>query len=112
MARAGAAFIYEAKGENALALNEWSAYIRMDCCSPYSNDVAKKKIMELQVVIPKMEGQTPAEAPPAEGEQPAGEQPAAEQPAAEKPAEEKPAEEKPAAEKPAAEKPAEGKATG
>lgn len=94
MARAGAAFVYEAKGENALALNEWSAYIRMDCCSPYSNDVAKKKIMELQVVIPPTEGETPAEAPPAEGEQPAGEQPAAEKPAAEKPADEKPADEK------------------
>lgn len=49
MARAGAAFVYEAKGDNKHALDEWSAYIRMDCCSEYSNDVAKKKMVELEV---------------------------------------------------------------
>jgi len=112
MARAGAAFVYEAQGKNALALDEWSAYIRMDCCSPYSNDVAKKKIMELQVKIPAMEGETPTDAAQAEGEQPAAEQPAAEQPAAEQPAAEQPAAEQPAAEQPAAEQPADAKATG
>jgi tetratricopeptide (TPR) repeat protein len=47
MARAGAAFIYEAKDDIKHALDEWSGYIRMDCCSEYSNDVAKKKVMEL-----------------------------------------------------------------
>lgn len=48
MARAGAAMIYEAKGDTKHALDEWSAYIRMDCCSDYSNNVAKKKMMELE----------------------------------------------------------------
>lgn len=49
MAHAGAAFIYEKKGDNKHALDEWSSYIRMDCCSEFSNEVAKKKVMELQV---------------------------------------------------------------
>jgi len=48
MARAGAALVYEAKGDTKHALDEWSGYIRMDCCSDYSNDVAKKKMMELE----------------------------------------------------------------
>lgn len=48
MARAGAAMVYEAQGDNKHALDEWSAYIQMDCCSDYSNDVAKKKMMELE----------------------------------------------------------------
>ena len=47
MAHAGAAFVYEAKGDVERALDEWSQYIRKDCCSDYSNNVAKKKIMEL-----------------------------------------------------------------
>jgi tetratricopeptide (TPR) repeat protein len=48
MAFAGAAQVYEAKGDNKHALDQWSAYIRMDCCSDFSNEVAKKKIMELE----------------------------------------------------------------
>ncbi len=47
MAHAGAALVYEAKGDIKRALDEWSQYIRKDCCSEYSNNVAKKKIMEL-----------------------------------------------------------------
>lgn len=48
MARAGAAMVYEAQGDNKHALDEWSAYIRMDCCSDYSKNVARKKMMELE----------------------------------------------------------------
>lgn len=48
MAHAGAAHVYEAKGDIKHALDQWSAYIRMDCCSDFSNEVAKKKIMELE----------------------------------------------------------------
>ena len=47
MAHAGAAFVYEDKGDIKHALDEWSAYIRMDCCSKFSVDVAKKKLTEL-----------------------------------------------------------------
>ncbi len=47
MARAGAAMVYEAKGDNKHALDEWSAYIRMDCCSNFAKDVATKKLVEL-----------------------------------------------------------------
>ncbi|MCX4243204.1 tetratricopeptide repeat protein [Paraliomyxa miuraensis] len=46
---AGAALAYEAKGDNARALDQWSSYIRMDCCSSYSKDVAQKKIETLKV---------------------------------------------------------------
>lgn len=56
MARAGAAFVYEAKGDLKHAVDEWSAYIRMDCCSEYSNNVAKKKVMELDPSIGAAEG--------------------------------------------------------
>ena len=52
MARAGAALVYEAKKDNKHAIDEWSAYIQRDCCSDYSNNVAKKKIMELKVERP------------------------------------------------------------
>ncbi len=48
MAHAGAAQVYEANGDLKHALDEWSAYVRMDCCSPYSETVARKKIGELQ----------------------------------------------------------------
>ena len=48
MARAGAAFVYEAKGDIKHALDEWSQYIRMDCCSEYSENVARKKMLELK----------------------------------------------------------------
>ena len=51
MARAGAAMIYETRGDTKLALDEWSGYVQMDCCSQYSNDVAKKKIDELRAKI-------------------------------------------------------------
>lgn len=46
-AHAGAAFIYETKGDNKHALDEWSSYIRQDCCSDFSKSVAHKKIETL-----------------------------------------------------------------
>ncbi|MCA9710013.1 MAG: tetratricopeptide repeat protein [Myxococcales bacterium] len=46
---AGAALVYEAQGDNRHALDEWSTYIRMDCCSDYSKSVAQKKIETLKV---------------------------------------------------------------
>jgi tetratricopeptide (TPR) repeat protein len=49
MARAGAAFVYEAKNDPAHAIAEWSAYIQRDAFSEYSKTVAQKKIMELKV---------------------------------------------------------------
>lgn len=48
MAHAGLAQVYEAKGDTLNAVSEWSTYIRMDCCSEYSNSVAKKRIAALQ----------------------------------------------------------------
>lgn len=48
MAHAGAAQVYESKGDTQKAIDEWSTYIRMDCCSEYSNSVAKKRIAALQ----------------------------------------------------------------
>jgi tetratricopeptide (TPR) repeat protein len=63
MARAGTALLYEEQGEISLALDEWSAYIRMDCCSDYSKNVARKKVMELEV--PGGD----AEAAPADGDE-------------------------------------------
>lgn len=47
-AYAGTAQVYEAKGETQKAIDAWSTYIRMDCCSDFSNNVAKKRIAELQ----------------------------------------------------------------
>jgi len=47
MAYAGAAFVYEAKEDNKHALDQWSTYIRMDCCSEFSETVARKKMIEL-----------------------------------------------------------------
>lgn len=47
MAFAGAAFVYEAKDDNKHALDQWSNYIRMDCCSEFSESVARKKMIEL-----------------------------------------------------------------
>jgi tetratricopeptide (TPR) repeat protein len=67
MAHAGAAQVYEAKGDVNHALDEWSAYVRMDCCSPYSVEVAKVKIVELQ----KAEAKLAEETPPAEPAEPA-----------------------------------------
>jgi tetratricopeptide (TPR) repeat protein len=46
---AGAALTYEAKGDNAHALDEWSTYITMDCCSDFSKTVAQKKLETLKV---------------------------------------------------------------
>lgn len=73
MAHAGAAQIYEAKGDIDHALNEWSTYVRMDCCSKYSTDVAKKKIVELQAAsnardkaAPPPTEELPTDAPPAD----------------------------------------------
>ncbi len=47
-AHAGAAEVYELQNNRAKAIDEWSTYIRMDCCSDFSNNVAKKRIAELQ----------------------------------------------------------------
>ena len=57
-AHAGAALVYEAKGDTRHAVDEWSSYIRMDCCSEYSVNVAKKKITELGAAeqVPQQEG--------------------------------------------------------
>ncbi len=55
-ARAGAALVYEAKGDVKHALDEWSAYIRMDCCSDYSKNVARKKMLSLKQA-PEGEGE-------------------------------------------------------
>lgn len=47
-AHAGAAEVYELQQNRSKAIDEWSTYIRMDCCSEYSNNVAKKRIKALQ----------------------------------------------------------------
>ena len=47
-AHAGAAEVYELQQHRGKAIDEWSTYIRMDCCSEYSNNVAKKRIKALQ----------------------------------------------------------------
>jgi tetratricopeptide (TPR) repeat protein len=54
MARAGAAFVYEAKNDPAAAIAEWSAYIQRDAFSEYSKTVAQKKIMELKAPPPEI----------------------------------------------------------
>jgi superkiller protein 3 len=48
LARAGAAQVFEKQGKYTAAVDEWSEYIKMDCCSDYTNTVAKPKISELQ----------------------------------------------------------------
>lgn len=60
MAHAGAALVYEDKGDKKHALDEWSAYVRMDCCSHYSKTVARKKVAELNG------GTLPEDTPPAD----------------------------------------------
>jgi tetratricopeptide (TPR) repeat protein len=45
---AGAAMVYEAKGDVTKAIDQWSAYIQQDCCSTYSKDVAQPKLAELK----------------------------------------------------------------
>ncbi len=47
-AHAGAAQVYELQNNTAKAIDEWSTYIRMDCCSEFSTNVAKKRIQALQ----------------------------------------------------------------
>lgn len=47
-AHAGAAEVYELQNNRGKAIDEWSTYIRMDCCSEFSNTVAKKRIKALQ----------------------------------------------------------------
>ncbi|TPV96362.1 MAG: tetratricopeptide repeat protein [Myxococcales bacterium FL481] len=47
-AHAGAARIYEARGDTRRAVDHWSTYVRMDCCSKYSKTVARPKLEELQ----------------------------------------------------------------
>lgn len=68
-AHAGAARVYESKNDIDSALKHWSTYVRMDCCSKFSDDVAKKKILELQARSNAPTGETPTgekppEAPP------------------------------------------------
>lgn len=48
MAHAGAAMVYEQKNQLAHAIDEWAAYIRMDCCSDYSKNVAQVTIASLR----------------------------------------------------------------
>jgi tetratricopeptide (TPR) repeat protein len=55
MAYAGEALVREAKADTKHALDAWSAYVRMDCCSEYSTTVAKKRILELQSAAPSPE---------------------------------------------------------
>ena len=64
-ARIGAALIYEAKGNTTLAIDEWAQYIRMDCCSNYSEEVAKKKLQELRAQEAKTGGTAEGDAPAA-----------------------------------------------
>ncbi len=65
MARAGAAIVYERQGDIRHAIDEWSHYIRMDCCSEFSNNVAKKKIMELKVPDSQLQAENKStKAPP------------------------------------------------
>ena len=47
-AHAGAAQVYELQDNKAKAIDEWSTYIRMDCCSEFANTVAKPSIAKLQ----------------------------------------------------------------
>lgn len=47
-AHAGAARIYEARGDTRKAVDHWSTYVRMDCCSKYSKTVARPKLEALQ----------------------------------------------------------------
>jgi tetratricopeptide (TPR) repeat protein len=47
MSYAGAALAYEAKGDPKHALDQWSTFIRMDCCSEYSKNVAREKMISL-----------------------------------------------------------------
>jgi tetratricopeptide (TPR) repeat protein len=68
MAHAGAAQIYEAKGDIKHALDEWSQYVRMDCCSQYSESVAKKKIESLQAASNELDKRAPAPPTDVEGE--------------------------------------------
>lgn len=46
-AHAGAAQVYELQNNSAKAIDEWSTYIRMDCCSEFSENVAKKHMKAL-----------------------------------------------------------------
>lgn len=63
---AGAAQVYETKGDTTNAINQWSTYIRMDCCSNFSNEVAKPK---LEALRQKEQQELAAETPtPIEGE--------------------------------------------
>ncbi len=47
-AYAGTALVYEEQKQYTKAVDSWSMYIRMDCCSDYSNNTAKPKLKELQ----------------------------------------------------------------
>lgn len=45
---AGAAMVFEEKGEISKAIDQWSAYIQQDCCSTYSKDTAQPKLAALK----------------------------------------------------------------
>lgn len=47
-AHAGAALAYEQMGKFKNAVDEWSMYIRMDCCSEFSKNTAQPKLKELE----------------------------------------------------------------
>lgn len=51
-ALAGAALVYEAKGDKTRAIDQWSSYVRMDCCSTFAQDVALEKIKALGEATP------------------------------------------------------------
>jgi len=70
MAHAGAAQVYEANGDISHALDHWSTYVRMDCCSPYSESVARKKIVELQAAANAATKDAPPTEPTTPGEPP------------------------------------------
>ena len=48
LARVGATAVYEKRGEWTEAINELSEYVRMDCCTHYSDNVIKPKLDELR----------------------------------------------------------------
>lgn len=47
-AHAGAALAYEDMGKMKNAVDEWSMYIRMDCCSAFSKNTAQPKLKALE----------------------------------------------------------------
>ncbi len=44
---AGAALVHEARGDTQRALDQWSNYIQIDCCSDFSREVAQPHFLDL-----------------------------------------------------------------